>query len=103
MKNCFVGIKKVKYKVCLNRPIYVGFQILELSKLHMYKFWYDILEAKYGGKICLLMTDTDSFIFQIYCDTFETELRKMVGWFDFSNYDKNHPLHSRINKKILVI
>ena len=68
----------------------------------MYKFWYNVFKAKYGDKIRLLMTDTDSFIFQLYCDTLETELRKMGDWFDFSNYDKNNQLHFTINKKILV-
>ncbi len=48
------------------------------------------------------MTDTDSFIFQIYCEDVNTELRKMDDCFDFSNCDKNHPLYSTINKKFLV-
>ena len=98
-ENCFVGIEKNKHTVCFNRPIYVGFQILELSKLHMYKFWYDVLRAKYGDKICLLMTDTDNLIFQIFCEDLDKTLLKMTDSFDFSNYDQNHPLYSSISKK----
>ena len=64
-ENCFVEIERVKPRVCLNRPMHVGFQILELSKLHMYKFWYDVLKAKYGDKIRLLVTDTDRFFLNI--------------------------------------
>ena len=66
----------------------------------MYKFWYDVLRAKYGDKIRLLMTDTDSFIFQIFCEDLDKELLKMTYSFDFSNYDQNHPLYSSISKKI---
>ena len=44
----------------------------------MYKFWYDVLRAKYGDKIRLLMTDTDSFIFQIFCEDLDKELLKIA-------------------------
>ena len=53
----------------------------------MYKFWYDVLRAKYGDKIRLLMTDIDSFILQILCEDLDKELLKMTDSFDFSNYD----------------
>ena len=65
----------------------------------MHKLWYDVLRAKYGDKIRLLMTDTDSFIFQIFSEDLEKELLKMTDSFDFSNYDQNHPLYSSISKK----
>ena len=97
-ENCFSEVEKIKPKVTLNRPIYVGFQILELSKLHMYRFWYDVLKVKCPN-IRLLMTDTDSFIFQIFCEDLDIELQKMSRHFDISNYDKIHFLHSTKNLK----
>jgi hypothetical protein len=99
-QNCFVAVEKLKTKLFLNRPIYTGFKILELSKLHMYKFWYDILKANYGNKLQLLMTDTDSFIFKIDCDDIFEELAKYKHMFDFSNYDKTHKHFSTQNKKV---
>lgn len=66
-EGCFIGMEMNKSKVMLNRPIIVGFKILELAKLHMYQCWYDVLKVKYEEKIHLLMTDTDSFICQIFC------------------------------------
>ena len=46
----------------LNKPVYIGVSILELSKLHMYQYYYDVMKKKYDDKIKLLYTDTDSFI-----------------------------------------
>ena len=53
-------ISKTKPVVTLNKPIFAGFASLELSKLHMYKFFYDVLKPKYGNNIELGYTDTDS-------------------------------------------
>ena len=36
-----IGINEKKFKIKLNRPIYVGFSVLEESKLLMYKYWYN--------------------------------------------------------------
>ena len=49
----------------LNKPIYIGGCILELSKLHMYQYYYDVMKKTYDDKIKLLYTDTDSVIFHI--------------------------------------
>lgn len=68
----------------LNRSTYEYISILELAKLHMYRLRYDELKEK-CQRTRLLMTDTDSFIYQIYCDDLNAELRKVV---DFSRYDK---------------
>lgn len=92
-------MEKVKPRVCLNRPTYVGFQILEQSKLHMCKFWYDVLKER-CRKTRLLMTDTDSFILQVYCEDIDTDLRKMGDCFNFSNYDKKSSLYASINRKV---
>ena len=52
-------------KVKMNKPIYLGLSILEISKTLMYEFWYDYMKPKYGdnGKLCYM--DTDSFIIHI--------------------------------------
>ena len=59
-----------KTKVKMNRPIYLGFSILEISKTLMYKFWHDYMKPKYKEKASLCYTDTDSFIAHIKTEDF---------------------------------
>ena len=54
-----VGIQNHKEKVLLNKPIYVGMSVLDLSKHLMYDFYYNTLKARYGENVRLLYTDTD--------------------------------------------
>jgi len=53
-------VRGARRRVTLNKPIFVGFSILEISKSIMYYFYYDYLKPKYGDKCTLLFTDTDS-------------------------------------------
>ena len=46
----------------MNKPVYLGLQIPELSKILMHEFWYDYVKPKYGEKAKLGYMDTDSFI-----------------------------------------
>ena len=57
-------------KVKINKPIYLGMSILDISKTIMYKFWYDYFKPKYGDKAKLCYTDTDSFIINIITEDF---------------------------------
>ena len=49
----------------MNKPIYLGLSILEISKTLMYEIWYDYMKPKYGDSVKLCYMDTDSFIMQI--------------------------------------
>ena len=49
-------IEMKKTKVKMNKPIYLGLSILEISKILMYKFWYDHMKPKYGNKLNCVTT-----------------------------------------------
>jgi len=64
--------------------------VLDLSKLHMYKFHYDYIKEKYGDKAKLLFTDTDSLTYHIETEDLYADMKANKEKFDFSNYKQNH-------------
>ena len=91
-----------KTKVKMNKPIYVGLSILEISKILIYEFWYDYMKAKYGNDVKLCYMDTDSFIMNIKTNDFYEDIANDVeNRFDTSNYEVNRPLPMEKNKKII--
>ena len=60
-----VGVENKKVTLVLNKPVYVGQTILDLSKMVMYDFHYNILKKKYGNSMHLLFTDTDSLMVEV--------------------------------------
>ena len=85
-----VGVEKQKPKLKLDKPIFIGMSILDLSKQHMYKFYYDVMKPKYGDNMRMVYTDTDSFVFHTRTDDIYQELQEINDEMDFSGYDKNH-------------
>ena len=99
--NTFSIVELSKKIVKLDKPIYAGFTILDLSKLHMYDFHYNIMKPKYGENIQLLMTDTDSFVYQIKTDDFYEDMKGMKEHYDMSEYSKDSGLYDGENKKVI--
>ena len=91
-------VKKTEVK--MNKPIYLGQAVSDLSKRLMFEFWYDYLKPMYGDKIRLCYTDTDSFIMHIKTDDFYKDISADVDkWFDTSNFNKNDNRLLEIGKK----
>ena len=63
-----IEMKKTKIKV--NRSIYLGMLILDISKTLMCEFWYDYIKAKYQDRAKLCYMDTDSFVIYIKTEDF---------------------------------
>lgn len=81
-----VACEKHKAIIKLDKPVYVGQAILDLSKMHMYKFWYDYLKPKYGDDVRLLATDTDSLIFHVKTEDAFKDMAADEHLFDRSEY-----------------
>ena len=71
----------------LNKPIYVGFCILELSKLLMYTFHYDYVLNTFNAK--LLFADTDNLVYEIKDKNVYEQCFKDKDFFYFSGYPKD--------------
>ena len=95
-----IGVSRSKTKVILDKPIIVGFSILELSKVLMYDFHYNIMKRKYGNEL-KLFTDTDSLCSEIESDDISKDMKLNSDLYDFSEYPKTHPLYSEKNKKVI--
>ena len=77
----------------MNKPIYLGISMLELSKILMYEFWYDYVKPKYGEKAKLYYIDTDGFIVYIKTDdTYKDIVEDFETRFDTSNYELDRSL-----------
>ena len=91
-----------KTKVKMNKPIYLGLSILEISKILMYEFWYDYVKPKYDDNVKLCYMDTDSFIMNIKTEDFYKDIANDVEKrFDTSNDEVDRPLSTRKYKKVI--
>ena len=93
----FAAIHEVRQVLVLNKPIYVGFTVLELSKWLMYDFRYNFIKKNFNVE--LLFTDTDSLTFKIKSENVYKEFYKWKDLFDFSNYSKNSTFYDDTNKR----
>ena len=97
-----IEMKKTKAK--MNKPIYLGLSILEISKILMCEFWYDYIKPKYNDNVKLCYMDKDSFIMNIKTNDFYEDIANDVeNRFDTSNYEVNKPLPMGKNKKIISL
>ena len=97
-------IEMRKVEVKMNKPIYLGQAILDISKTLTYEFWYDYIKPKYGDKARLCYMDTDSFVIHIKTEDFYKDIADDVERsFDTSNYDENYerPIPTGKNKKLI--
>ena len=99
-----VSVHLKKTSLTMNKPVYLGMCILDLSKTIMYDFHYNYIKPKYGEKAKLLFTDTDSLMYEIETEDFYKDISEDVkDRFDTSDYPENHPsgIPTGINKKVL--
>ena len=98
------AVEMGKREITMNKPVYLGQAILDLSKTLMYEFHYDYMRPKYGSKVKLYYMDTDNFVYEIETEDFYRDIAKDVEKrFDTSGYskDENRPLPIGKNKKVI--
>lgn len=101
--NDLAAFYKHKNWLVVNCIVHVVINILDLLKHPMYNFYYNQLKKQYGKCCQLLYTDEDCLLLEI--ETRDVPVCKGM-WasadiHDTSNYPRNHPLHSTVNKKVL--
>ena len=95
-------IEMNKTRVKMNKPIYLGLSILDISKILMYEFWYDYMKLNYGNRVKLCYMDTDSFVMNMKTNDFYRDIANDVEKrFDTSNHEVNRPLPAGKNKKAI--
>lgn len=97
--NKFVCLESLKSRLTLDNPIFVGWAILELSKLVMQEFYYDVLKVKYREAIVMCGTDTDSLFLEIKTEDLFKDIAddpKLLDYLDISDYPDDHPLFKYI-------
>ena len=99
-----VSVHMKKTSLTMNKPVYLGMSILDLSKIVMFDFHYQYIKPKYGKQAKLLFTDTDSFLYEIQTEDFYKDISGDVkNRFDTSDYPEGHPsgIPTGVNKKVL--
>ena len=93
-----------KTQILMNKPIYLGLSILDISKTKMYEFWYNYVKSKYSEKVKLHCMDTDSFIVHVRTDIIYKDIVQNVEKrLDTSNYDGDRLLPMGKNKKVISL
>ena len=97
-----VAVHKIKETLTLNRPVYVGMSILDLSKTLMYDFRYNCtLRKKYNDKAKLLFTGTDSLTYEIETEDAYKDFWTDKDKFDNSEYPESSPYFDKSSKKVI--
>ncbi|XP_073254782.1 uncharacterized protein [Porites lutea] len=99
-----IAIHMLNTEVYFNKPVYVGQEILDLSKTLMFNFYYTYIREKYGNNAELLFTDTDSLMYQIKTKDFYKDISPdILTKFDTSDYPSNHKsgILTGANKKVI--
>ena len=92
-----------KAKILINKPVYLGLSMLQLSKTVIYEFWYDYVKPNYSEQTKPCCMDTDSFILYIKTDDIYKDIAEIADTrFGTSNYELKRPLQKKGTIKLLV-
>ena len=93
-----------KIQILMNKPVYLGLSILDLSKTVIYELWYDYVKLKYGENVKLYYMDIDSFIIHVKTDDIYKNIIEVVKTrFDTSKFELDRPLPKGKKKKVIEL
>ena len=95
----YAAIHEIKPVLTLNKPIYVGFTVLELSKWLMYEFHYNFIKKHFDAE--LLFTDTNSLTYEIKSDDVYEEFFERKHLLDFTNFSKDSKFYDSQNEMVV--
>ncbi|XP_024882124.1 uncharacterized protein LOC112461203 [Temnothorax curvispinosus] len=96
-----IAVELRRLEVRLNKPIYVGMCILEISKTRVYDFHYDYMVPLHRERCKIMYTDTDNLIYFLECDDAYEDMKRDIARFDTSGYPEDNAYRMpRVNKKI---
>jgi hypothetical protein len=96
-----VLVDRMKKDVLLNKPIYVGFTVLDVSKLLIFDYHYNVMVKRYGSNARLLLSDTDSLCYHLFTDDVYRDMSEYIDLLDISDCPRDHPLYSAVNTKVM--
>ena len=105
MKNAkyFSGlylIEMYKQEIVYDKPLFIGTTILDLSKLHMMKFHYDVIDKEFNNKYDLIYSDTDSLIYNIRTDDIYDWIKNNKDHFDLGGSQRKDLKYDQNNKEL---
>ena len=93
-----------KTKVMINKPVYLGLAIMDLSKIVMYEFHYDYMAPKYAENLKLCYMHTDSLVYHIKTKDFYTDITNDVPTtFNTFSYCSDRPLPIGLNEEVISL
>ena len=99
--NILVAIRKLKRALKLNKPGYIGMCILESSKILMYEFHHDYIKNRYDNNSKLLLTNTDSLVYEIKTEDVCKDFSSDREMFDFTNHSTKSKYYDNSNKLVI--
>ena len=93
------AVHEIKPVLILNKPIYVGFTVLDLSKWKMYDFHYNFVKKNFDAELWFI--DTGSLTYEIRSENVHEKFFKWKDFLDFSSYSKDSKFFHETNKKVI--
>ena len=95
----YAGIHEIKLVLILNKPVFIVFTVLDLSKWKMNDFHYNFIKTNFNAE--LLFTDTDSLTYEIKSKNVYKEFFNWKDLFDLSYFSKDSNFFNETNEKVI--